>query len=127
MVREKRRDYKPYFLLLILIIVILFGLLMKCHLDLLKSQCTIYVTSTTTTTTTLVQPKTPVIVRTCTADLDCDWLSTNCCTETAGANWECISKQSDVTCTGVHVICPQVISPKPTAPCVCIHGTCGRG
>jgi len=85
----------------------------------------LYTTTTTTTPTTTILIHTPEIIRSCIADTDCTWLSTNCCPETAGANWECINRRSNVTCSGFLVVCPQVISPKPSLLCECIDGICG--
>ncbi len=64
------------------------------------------------------------IVRTCSSNADCDWVSTNCCPETAGAHWECINaKLSKLDCPA-NPVCLQVISPKPEKECKCINGIC---
>lgn len=63
----------------------------------------------------------------CEKDEDCNWVSTNCCPENAGANWECTNKsQADLDCPD-DPICPQVISPKPDASCSCTNGECEEG
>ena len=55
----------------------------------------------------------------------CSWEITNCCPETAGAKWECVNlKLFKRTECPEAVICPQVISPKPSKDCVCIEGSC---
>ena len=59
----------------------------------------------------------------CDLDFECEWMITNCCTENAGASWECANPQrSQITCG--QLVCPQVISPKPTVSCSCVQGTC---
>ena len=64
------------------------------------------------------------IVKTCSSDADCSWVSTNCCPETAGAHWECINaKLSEIECPK-DIACPMVISPKPGKRCVCENGIC---
>jgi hypothetical protein len=56
---------------------------------------------------------------------DCSWEITNCCPENAGAQWSCVNKRTfaQAPCPST-VICPQVISPKPDRPCICIRGVC---
>ena len=55
---------------------------------------------------------------------ECGWVSTNCCPENAGANWECVNeKETELDCSD-DVICPQVISPKPTSSCESVEGVC---
>ncbi len=64
------------------------------------------------------------IVKTCSSNADCAWVSTNCCPENAGAHWECINaKLSHLDCP-VNPVCLQVISPKPEKACKCINGIC---
>ncbi len=55
---------------------------------------------------------------------ECGWVSTNCCPENAGANWECVNKEKTNIDCDEDVMCPQVISPKPTSSCKCIDGGC---
>jgi hypothetical protein len=61
----------------------------------------------------------------CRTNDDCGWKITNCCPETAGALWECVNlrefKKPDCPRT---VLCPQVISPKPSPECACEGGKC---
>jgi len=64
------------------------------------------------------------IIENCTEDSDCEWLSTNCCPENAGAYWQCINRKSYIDCKSKLILCPQVISPKPSAACKCIGGIC---
>lgn len=65
------------------------------------------------------------IVKTCSSDADCSWVSTNCCPENAGAHWECINaKLSKLDCVPKGKVCPQVISPMPEIACVCENGFC---
>ncbi|MFH8119498.1 MAG: hypothetical protein QXS37_01685 [Candidatus Aenigmatarchaeota archaeon] len=61
----------------------------------------------------------------CILDNECEWKITNCCTEEAGAKWECVNKKVFVEqeCPK-HVICPKIPSPKPNLYCVCENGKC---
>jgi len=122
----KVRRCTPYILFTILTMLIGFWIFLKfVEKNLCVTQITIVGTTTTTTApSTTIPVHTPEIIRSCTFDTDCEWLSTNCCPETAGANWECINKRSNVTCSGFKVICPQIISPKPSLSCKCIEGVC---
>jgi hypothetical protein len=64
------------------------------------------------------------VVEDCERDSECGWVSTNCCPENAGANWECVNKEeTDLECDE-DVVCPQVVSPKPTTSCQCDDGEC---
>jgi len=67
----------------------------------------------------------PSFVTKCYFDFDCDWKITNCCPENSGARWECVNLKNfkEPACPSM-VICPQVISPKPTSNCVCERGSC---
>jgi len=61
----------------------------------------------------------------CTNNADCDWVLTNCCKETAGGLWECVNlKNYKAPECQQNVICPQVISPRPTEACACKEGEC---
>ncbi len=61
------------------------------------------------------------IEESCQEDGDCDWVSINCCPEEAGAEWACVNlEETVIECPG-DVICPQVVSPKPSETCGC-HG-----
>ena len=62
----------------------------------------------------------------CKIDSDCSWQVTNCCSESAGGSWDCISKGSQIECNQL-VLCPQVLSPKPTISCTCSEGRCKSG
>lgn len=63
-------------------------------------------------------------VKTCLGDEECGWVSTNCCSENMGANWACLNeKETEIDCPE-NPVCPAVISPRPTAECSCIKGTC---
>ena len=59
----------------------------------------------------------------CVTNADCSWTSTNGCPENAGASWSCLNPKS-IAETHDLVLCPQVISPKPQANCVCEQGSC---
>ncbi len=64
------------------------------------------------------------VITDCGSNADCDWVSTNCCPENAGAKWECVNKsETKIKCLENRA-CPQVISPKPTSSCSCIDGIC---
>ena len=63
------------------------------------------------------------VVRECSQG-ECGWVSTNCCPENAGANWECVNKEKTNINCDEDVMCPQVISPKPTSGCDCLEGVC---
>jgi hypothetical protein len=60
----------------------------------------------------------------CTKDEDCDWIITNCCKEDAGAQWQCLNKNSYIDCQRKLVLCPNVSVPKPKEECKCINNTC---
>ncbi len=67
------------------------------------------------------------LVTECSADSECGWVSTNCCSENAGADWSCANKEeTNIDCPS-NPVCPQVISPKPTSSCVCTNGECQEG
>ena len=55
----------------------------------------------------------------------CEWKITNCCQENAGAEWSCVKLEDfrEPSCTGL-ILCPQVISPKPSLNCVNVNGVC---
>ncbi|MEM0359851.1 MAG: hypothetical protein QXK06_00760 [Candidatus Diapherotrites archaeon] len=57
----------------------------------------------------------------CQQDEDCTWVNTNCCPESAGAKWECMSKLAKIDCPE-NPVCLQVISPKPETMCLCRGG-----
>jgi len=60
----------------------------------------------------------------CSKDEDCDWIITNCCKEDAGAQWQCLNKNSYIDCQSKLVLCPNVSVPKPKEECKCINNTC---
>jgi len=64
------------------------------------------------------------ILTNCTKDDDCDWIITNCCREDAGAQWQCLNKNSHIDCQNKLVLCPNVSVPKPKEECKCINNTC---
>jgi len=64
------------------------------------------------------------IVNKCTQGDECAWVSTNCCPQNMGANWECVNEEETRMECPEDIVCPQVISPKPEANCVCNEGTC---
>lgn len=65
-----------------------------------------------------------LILKKCSSDSDCSLEITNCCPETAGANWECINlKKSKIECES-DILCPQILSPKPNFVCTCKEGGC---
>ena len=104
-------------LIVILVAVLAFNIYMYSLKD---SFVITYPTATTTTTT---YPPTKIIYD-CTQDSDCVWGSINCCGENAGASWSCVNKQSYVDCQSRQVLCPQVISQKPTGACSCVSNRC---
>jgi len=61
----------------------------------------------------------------CLISFDCQWKITNCCPETAGAEWKCVNVKSfnETKCPGF-VICPQYLSPRPDLSCACEDGKC---
>jgi len=78
----------------------------------------------TPTSTTTEAIKQRFISKECTSSSDCSWKITNCCTERTGGYWECINyKTFEPGCPDI-VLCPQVLSPKPTTACVCEQGKC---
>jgi len=78
--------------------------------------------SETTTTTEKVPAR--FIEKRCDASSDCSWQSTNCCSENAGAKWECINGKTFQPGCPKNILCPQYLSPKPTSLCACEQGTC---
>ncbi len=64
------------------------------------------------------------VVYSCDEDADCRWVSTNCCPENAGANWECVNEEDTELNCDDDIVCPQVVSPQPSADCVCVDGSC---
>lgn len=64
------------------------------------------------------------ILTNCIKDEDCDWIITNCCKEDAGAQWQCLNKNSYIDCQSKFVLCPNVSVPKPKEECKCINNTC---
>lgn len=79
-------------------------------------------TSTTTTTTKVVKPR--FVSKDCSSSSDCSWQITNCCFENAGGYWECINYKTFEPGCPNNVLCPQVLSPKPTGDCTCEQGKC---
>jgi hypothetical protein len=63
------------------------------------------------------------IINTCSSDSDCSWMITNCCGENSGATWECLNKNSYISCCEI-ILCPQIPSPKPIDDCVCVNNIC---
>ena len=78
------------------------------------------ITMTTTTASAGVQHKDT----TCNNNSDCAWVITNCCTENAGGNWECINQMTFTAGCPETVLCPQYISHKPSSSCSCNQGSC---
>ncbi|TAL48154.1 hypothetical protein EPN87_01245 [archaeon] len=116
---KRKRNVKPNVVLIIAIIVIAaFNVYMAFSYN---SVAIVWNNTASNTTTTYRQTN---ITSSCTTDADCAWTSTNCCSETAGAHWECVSKSSYVDCQSKQVLCPQVISPKPSQSCSCTSGRC---
>ncbi len=66
------------------------------------------------------------IYTSCESDLDCSWQITNCCTANSGADWQCISRESEIECNEF-VLCPAVLSPKPEENCSCAKSECVVG
>jgi hypothetical protein len=64
------------------------------------------------------------MIANCSKDEDCDWIITNCCKEDAGAQWQCLNKNSYIDCQSKLVLCPNVSVPKPKEECKCINNTC---
>jgi len=60
----------------------------------------------------------------CSSNNECEWISTNCCPESSGAQWACLSKVESVITCSPEVICPTVESPKPTEVCECVNNKC---
>ncbi len=56
----------------------------------------------------------------------CKWVIVNCCPENAGAKWECVNIKEFVkpNCSEYYVLCPQIVSPKPSKECVFENGRC---
>lgn len=70
-------------------------------------------------------PSYPIDTSVCRTNNDCGWEITNCCPETAGGLWECVNlREFEKPKCPVNVLCPQVISPKPSFECACEAGKC---
>jgi len=78
--------------------------------------------STQTTTTEIIPQR--IIETKCNDNSDCMWEITNCCSENAGAKWECVNGKTFVAGCPKNVLCPQFVSHKPTAACVCQQRSC---
>jgi len=67
----------------------------------------------------------PSFVTKCYLNSDCSWKIINCCPESAGAYWQCVNLKTfeEPSCPSV-VICPQVISIRPSTNCICENGSC---
>jgi len=70
-------------------------------------------------------PYNPLDTSVCFTDYDCKWEIVNCCPETAGAQWKCVNLREfkEPSCPYT-VLCPQIISPKPSFECACVQGKC---
>jgi|GEM_PF-2168793 len=64
------------------------------------------------------------IVRQSTEDVNCGWVSTNCCPAHAGANWECVNTQETTIECPENPICLQVYVGEPTGECISVDGRC---
>ncbi len=65
-----------------------------------------------------------ILTHGCDLGNECAWTSTNCCPETAGANWECVNKiESTIECKE-GIMCPAVLSGKPQTECSCAENIC---
>jgi hypothetical protein len=111
------------FLIIVILFVLSFNIYMKFCSNEKEEEIPNESTSTTSTTQTTTYYPTKIIA-TCIFNWDCEWKSTNCCTENAGAYWQCINKESYIDCLSKQILCPQVISPKPSASCVCENWSC---
>lgn len=61
----------------------------------------------------------------CLINSECQWVITNCCSETSGASWECVNvKTYNETECPKFIICPNFLSPKPDSSCACESGEC---
>lgn len=113
-----------YLLTIILFLVISFNIYMALFFKEVRPPTFFNATIPETTTTQVIEHPPTKIITTCNFDYDCEWISTNCCPENAGAYWECINKKSYIDCLSRQILCPQVISPKPPLSCVCEKGSC---
>lgn len=78
----------------------------------------------TFTSTTTEAIKQRFVSKDCSSSSDCSWQITNCCPENAGGSWECINHKTFEPGCPKTILCPQVISPKPTTVCACEQGKC---
>ncbi len=54
----------------------------------------------------------------------CEWKIINCCSENAGAEWSCVNENLKIQpCTDL-ILCPQVVSPRPSLNCMNVNGGC---
>lgn len=113
------------------LVLILIGLLAVSYflffINLSKEQVSIIIPSLENVEISKEREKGRTIIHidySCSSDEECYLTSTNCCPESAGAVWECIGKKSVIECNVEGVLCPQVISPKPSVNCRCVNGFC---
>ncbi|MFW5902699.1 MAG: InlB B-repeat-containing protein [archaeon] len=64
------------------------------------------------------------MVKESTENVECEWLSTNCCPGNAGANWECVNIEETTLECPENPICPQVYVGYPTGECISVNETC---
>jgi len=65
-----------------------------------------------------------VLIHSCDSNKDCGWVSTNCCTENAGAEWQCVNKAESIIECRENTVCPEVLSPAPETKCSCVENVC---
>jgi len=69
-------------------------------------------------------PGKKILTHGCEKEENCAWTSTNCCSATAGAKWECVNEaESSIDCAE-DIMCPEVLSPAPQNKCSCVENIC---
>ncbi len=92
--------------------------------DQYEKECTFTINEDSMLAAHFIEEEEGGVVTSCSEDDECRWVSTNCCSENAGAQWECVNEgETEINCPD-NPVCPQVISPKPETSCECINGEC---
>lgn len=126
---KRKRMIKKWHIVLLVALVFIIGI--NIYFTAQSEPQIIYIPGKKTATIEIVEPVTNKsnlieISTKCSTDLDCSWQITNCCTENAGGDWRCISKESVIECNKLF-LCPQFVSPKPETSCSCLQGSCVGG
>ncbi|MEM5880724.1 MAG: hypothetical protein QXW01_02710 [Candidatus Aenigmatarchaeota archaeon] len=125
--REKNRSKKFYYYLITLLLFLLSVSFYLFKTNMEREESYIIISSTGEINFTIEKEKNETIIKvdySCNKDEDCYLISTNCCPESSGANWECVGKNSIIYCDLEGILCPNVQSPRPNFSCRCINNFC---